>query len=224
MQCLQGQEYNGCSGRNATVGCLRKVANVAGSMLSALVRCAVPHGHDSLGSVPLGHARTLGPPLGAGAAAGVRGGIGGVRVPAGGVPASGARAIPGRGCRPAGRLARWAAAAGARRRPAPPGRVRAAGAALPPGMRPAFGAAVLGVALAAGVRPPAADRRAAPVRLRLRHAAGVVAARHVRARLGAVSHHLRNQPVPVVRARAVSAPVPHDRRRPGRQGADPLGA
>ena len=66
----------------------------------------------------------------------------------------------------------------ARGRPILTLRDRSAEAALPPGVRAGLGAAVLGLVLAAGVRLGPPDRRAARLRLRLRHAARLVAARH----------------------------------------------
>ena len=85
------------------------------------------------------------------------------------------------------------------------------------------GAAVLGLVLARGVRLGASHPGATALRLRLRHAPGLVAARHLHARLRAVSRHLQHQPVSLVQARLVLPPVPHGRARLRRQGADSLG-
>ncbi len=95
--------------------------------------------------------------------------------------------------------------------------------ALSAGVRAGIGAGLLGLVLAAGLRLRLPHRRAAALRLRVRHAALVVAARRLHARLRAVPGDLQHQPVPLVQAGLVLPAVPDDCRRLRRQGADAMG-
>ena len=90
-------------------------------------------------------------------------------------------------------------------------RSRPARTALRAGVRPHFDLSVLGMVLAPGLRFASPHRRAAAVCVRVRHAAQLVAARHLHARLRTVSDHLQHQPVPVVQAGLVLSAVCHDR-------------
>ena len=98
----------------------------------------------------------------------------------------------------------------------------AAAAALRPGDVSPVGLRLLGLVLAAGLRLRLAAGRAAGVRVRLRHAAVVVAPRQLRARLRPVSDRLQHQPVPVVQGRLVLPAVPAGGGRLPRQGVRAL--
>ena len=100
---------------------------------------------------------------------------------------------------------------------------RPAEAALPPGVRAGLGPPVLGLVLASGVRLGPPHRRPAGLRLRLRHAPQLVAARHLHAGLRSVPGHLQHQPVSLVQAGLVLPAVPHGGARLRGQRADPLG-
>ena len=75
------------------------------------------------------------------------------------------------------------------------------------------GLRLLGILLATGLRPRVAVGRTDPVRLRLRHAAGLVASRQLRPGLRAVPDHLQHKPVSLVPRRLVLSAVPHAGRR-----------
>ena len=85
--------------------------------------------------------------------------------------------------------------------------------ALPAGVGAGGRVRLLGVFLAAGLRPCLAAGGAVAVRLRLRHAAVVVAPRQLCSRLRAVPDHLQHEPVSLVPRRLVLPAVPHVGRR-----------
>ena len=78
-------------------------------------------------------------------------------------------------------------------------------------------APVLGLVLAAGVRVRSIHPRAVVVRLCVRHAALLVAARHLHLRLRSVPGHLQHQSVPLVQAGLVLSAVRHGGARHCRQ-------
>ena len=123
-------------------------------------------------------------------------------------------------------LGAWNAALAARtRRDAPHAvaRDRPEEAALRAGDRPGRGAALLGLVLAAGVPVGPPHRRATAVRICLRHAARLVEARRLHARLRSRSRRLQHQPVSLVQAGLVLPAVCDGGARLRRQGADSLG-
>ncbi len=68
----------------------------------------------------------------------------------------------------------------------------------------------------------ATHSRPTALRLRVRHAARLVAAEYVQARVRSVSHCLQYQSFPLVQAGLVLSAIPDGGAGPGRQGSDPL--
>ena len=97
-------------------------------------------------------------------------------------------------------------------------------AALRAGHVSAVGVRLLGLVLAAGLRLRVAARRAARLRVRVRHAAVVVAPRQLRSGLRAVSDHLQHEPVSLVQGRLVLPAVPARGRRIPREGVRQVAA
>ena len=99
---------------------------------------------------------------------------------------------------------------------------RAAEAALSPGVRAGVGVALLGVVLAAGLRRRPAAGRAGALCVRVRHAAGLVAPRHVYIWVWSVPGYLQHQFVSLVQAGLVLPAILDDRGRVRREGIHPL--
>ena len=94
--------------------------------------------------------------------------------------------------------------------------------ALPASVRAGLGAVVLGLVLASGLRFCAVHRRPTAFRVRVRHAAGLVEARHLLSRLRSVSRHLQHQSVSLVQAGLVLSPVRDGGGRAVRERTDSL--
>src|SRR5207249_1217811 len=95
-------------------------------------------------------------------------------------------------------------------------------AALPASVRARLLAAVLGLVLASGVCVCSVHPRPTGLRVLVRHATGVVAARHLHSRLRAVSRGHQHQSVPVVQAGLVLSAVRAGGARVGCERADSL--